>query len=369
MSTVTVDQMRDKLWTLEKAREVLSATEPLSQFQFATGDEVRFRVEPGWNHGIDAMGATDRLDKVQIKVGPGPTAPEFVMSRDALLQATSAVGIPKAYASRCPAELLEPQLNYWFRNGMPDKEYKLLTAGPDNLGVAVVKSAIQPFSNLGLMEKMLDGIVAKYGAGEVLVDYKFRHDLRGTALRLIVPESRRTITGAGTVDDDQWSVGIQLRNSLVGEKPTELNGYLFRWWCTNGAIDTHSATGAFSRRGGSEVDVYEWARQAVDGVLGGLEPALDHVQAMTEIPIEGIAATALNDVFQLYKIPTKLRDKVMEEMVEATELNMYTLMQAVTRVANEVGLESGHTEMLMRAGGDLPHRADSRCDACHRINV
>jgi hypothetical protein len=40
---------------------------------------------------------------------------------------------------------------------------------------------------------------------------------------------------------------------------------------------------------------------------------------------------------------------------------------AVTRVANEVGMEPSHVENLLRLGGDLPHAATSRCDACRRL--
>jgi hypothetical protein len=86
---------------------------------------------------------------------------------------------------------------------------------------------INPFSNLRLLERALEGIEAHYGAGEVLVDSKFAHSLRRTDIRLIVPENRRAMHRTGT-DDDTWSAGIQLKNSLIGDVQTSIDGYLFR---------------------------------------------------------------------------------------------------------------------------------------------
>lgn len=367
--SVTIDAMRDKLKTVEQTQEILGITEPLNTMPFTTGDGIRFHLEPGWNHGIDAMGPMDVLEKAQVRIGDGPnleTAPDFMLTKDALLEFTSQCGLPKPYVSKTPHNFIEDQLNYWFRLGMPGKDYKMLVSPHNDRVVALTKATITPFSNLRLMDEMLAGIEKAYGDVEVLVDYKFHHDLRNTHVRLVVPGVGREMKNTGT-DDDEWSIGAQFKNSLIGAKPTEMNGYLFRWTCTNGAIDTHAATGAFSRRG-ADNDVYEWAKQAVDQVLGGLEGSLRQVQALAYIPIEGQAKQSLSDVFQLYKVPGNLRDKVMEIMVESTELTMYSVMQAITQVANEVDMTYGQIEMMMRAGGDLPHRADSRCETCHRIN-
>ncbi len=368
--SITVEQMKPKLHPLDHVRNVLASTEPLSTYAFTVGDAIRFTLQPGWHHGIDAKSGTQPVDAV-IHVGRGAGTSEFRLTKDALLEATSACGISKTYAARCPAELLEPQLNYWFREGLAarsggNRDFQLLVAA--GLGAAVTRSSIVPFSNLRLLEQALDGIAARYGDGEVLVDYKFTHSLRKTHLRLIVPDYVRAITGTGT-DDDTWSVGIQLKNSLIGEERTSIDGYLFRWWCTNGAIDTRNTSGTWTRRGGGpDTEVYDWARTAVDDVLGGLEPALDAVQDMVAIPIEGHANDVLRDVFDHYRTPLPERARIIENMVEAGgRLNMYTVMAAITQVANDTSLEPSHIENLLRMGGDLPHAATSRCDACRRL--
>ncbi len=201
----------------------------------------------------------------------------------------------------------------------------------------------------------------------MLADYKFSHSLRHTHVRLIIPGQTREITDTGT-PRDVWSVGLQLNNSLVGAENTQISGYLFRWWCTNGAVDTAASSGIWSRRGTArEAEVYEWARHAVDEVLGGLEPALDAVQHMVHIPIEGHANEVLRDVFNHYRIPVAQRTAIIERMVEAGRLTMYSVMAAITEVANDASMAPSHVDALLRMGGDLPHAATARCNECNRI--
>lgn len=360
--------MRPKLLPLSSVRETLAATEPLDTHPFSVGDRITFEVDRGWNHGIDAKVGTEPV-AARIIFGGYNNRTEYPLTKDALLEATSLCGMGKGYAARCPGELLEPHLNYWFRTGLGERQravrdYQLLTSA--GTGAAVTRGSIRPFSNLRLLDEALDGIVRTYGAGEVLVDYKFHHTLRRTHLRLIVPGHVRAMRDTG-VDDDTWSVGIALKNSLTGDERTSIEGYLFRWYCTNGAIDTRSSTGAWTRRGNStEDDVYEWARATVDEVLGGLEPALDSVQALTGIPVEGEANEVLRDVFSHYRVPLPDRARIIENMVEqGGALTMYSVMAAITEVANRPDIDPAHVDNLLRLGGDLAH--DDRCGSCRRI--
>lgn len=365
--TITVDTMKPKLHTLEHVGDLLAATEPLSTHGFSVG-AATYQISPGWHHGIDAKTGTEPVDAT-IAIG----AHEFALTKDALLEAASICGIRKEYAARCPAFLLEPQLNYWFGEdeGLRTRrstacDYQILVAAGN--AAAITRSTVQPFSNLRLLEQALDAIDHRYGGtSDVLVDYKFVHTLRRTHLRLIIPEQVRTMEGTGT-DNDEWSIGIQLRNSLTGEDRTSLDGYLFRWTCTNGAIDTHTTSGAWTRRGGSEHEVYDWARTAVDDILGGLEPALDAVQALVAMPIDGTANDILRDVFATYRVPLAERSTIIENMIETGgNFTMYAVMNAITQAANDPRLDPTRVENLLRMGGDLPHTAASRCDACCRL--
>lgn len=365
---VTVDEMKPQLYTLDQVRDVLARTEPLSTRPFSVGDQVRFVVDPSWHHGIDATAGTEPVNAYLV-LGGGLATHEHQLTKDALLEATSIIGLRRDYAARCPGVLLEDQLNYWFREGLTirraaNRDFQLLVAA--GLGAAITRQSIVPFSNLRLVDQAIIGIENRYGKGEILADYKLTHSLRKTYVRLIVPAAQRTMINTGT-PDDTWSVGIQLRNSLIGEERTELSGYLFRWICTNGQVDTQATSGAWRRQGsGREAEVYEWARNAVDDVLGGLEPALDAVQATTAIPVEGNASDVLRNVFKHYGTPLAERAKIINNMVDAGgDLTMYTVMAAITQVANQAGMEPGQVDNLLRMGGDLPHAV--HCQSCRQL--
>ncbi len=368
MPTITADTMRDQLLPLDTVREALATTEPLGVHTFTVGEDVLFDVANGWNHGLDAITGHQT---VPASVYFGRTlSTEYPLTKDAVLEAASVAGLRASTATELPGRLLSDHLNHAFRSGLASKaratkEFQLLITG--GTGAALTKATLQPFSNLGLLDQALDGISARYGSGEVLVDPKFVHSLARTHLRLVVPEYRRTLERTGT-DNDEWSVGIQIRNSLTGGDKTAIDGYLFRWWCTNGAIDTHATSGVWSRRGNSSsAEVYAWARAAVDDILGGLESSLDNVQALVDVPIEGEAHDVLRDLFSHYRVPVPERARIIEQLLDNGPLTMYTVMQAITSVANHTDLDPGHVESLMRIGGDLPHSGNHRCDSCHRI--
>lgn len=357
--TVTVEQMRSKLMTLDQAREQLAATEPLSQISFSSDDasKVRFNLGPAWNVGLGDKQGTEVVD-AHMRIN----GVDYVMSKDAILEATSAIGLTKQYVERTPGDLIVPHLMYWYRN-MPG-ERKLLAS--DTTGLAITKGSINPFSNLRLLDNALEGIAATYGQHDVLVDYKFTHSLRKTHMRLIVPEQVRQLRTAR--EDDNWSTGLQIKNSLVGETPLSINGYLFAWWCTNGATSTHASSGNYNRRQmGQGDEVYEWARASVDEILGGLESELDAVQGLANTPIEGEVNEVLANVFTEYRVPLAAREHIIAEMVESDDLTAYGLMNAVTSAANHTDMSDEARDTLMAIGGALPHTMQGRCDACSQF--
>ncbi len=364
---VSVDDMivRSKLLTLDQVRERLSTTEPCDSIGFPVSDAIDFNLESGWNYEAQNLAGTD-LVRAHIKIRDD----EYQLSKDAALELGQLCGISQKYMLKTPGKMIEPHLRFWYRGGLDEaKEFKALTVGGDKC-LAVMKSTINPFSNLRLMEKMLESIEAKYGKGMVYADNKFTHSLRSTHLRLVIPEYLRKMEGTGE-DEDYWSIGAQLLNSLIGDHQTSLDGYMFRYLCTNGAIDTFANSSRWSRKsGGQGEDVYEWCRAAVDDVLGGLENSLDLVQASAEIAIdEGDVNSALTEIFEQFAIPGQARQLVVENMVEEDNLTMYHLMQAITAAANSDRVDPTHVVGLMEAGGSLPHIANQRCGSCKRFTA
>lgn len=351
-------QVQEHLLTLEEARSRLAATEPLIQQNFVAGRDVSFRVNDAWAHGAESVN-----DDAPIEVFLTTDGAEMQLTKNSLFDITSHMKLnSREYVTILPAKLLEDQLNFMYRGGMGEKEFKILSV--NSVAHAVVRGALQPFSNLQILDNMLSVVEGKYGQGNVFVDKKMTHNLDQTYLRLIIPEQTRVIENTGT-DNDTWSIGVQLRNSLTGLGQTSMDGYLFRWWCTNGCIDTRNEMGgAFSRRGanGQGDAVYDWARESVDGILGGLEGALDRVQHLTQIPVDGQVESILEDAYRFHKIPKPLRERINANMLNEPNLTMYGVMQAITAAANGDEINPAHAELLMQVGGEMAYTGESRCN-------
>jgi len=354
MATVTLDQMKDKLLTVDQAMTQLQKTEPLTTAHLSSDAKTKFKLQPDWAHGIDALQNTEVVGAFMSINGV-----EKQMTKEAALQAGANFGIPGPYMKRVPAHLIEGLLNYHYSGGMGDAEYSVLSVG-DNIA-AFTRPTVVPFSNLALVEKVVEGIEHRHGKGaDVFVDYKFHNSLQQTDVRFIVPTQERTMidTAMNDVPDngqDVWFAGLHLTNSLIGKKQTSLEAYLFRWWCTNGATTMLDGIDAWSRRSdGQNDDVYEWARQTVDEVLGGLEHRFDQVQALAHLNVAGNTADVLREIFREYEVPVSQRDTIMARLLESETLTMYSIMNAITQVANEADMEDRRRDRLMRIGGALP---------------
>lgn len=364
---VTVEMMKDrgKLLTVDNVMAQLAVTEPLAQIGF---DSATFKVAPDWNTKIDPNVVNgDDLVEASMTVG----GQEYPLTYDALLEATSAIGITQAYTAKAPAFLTNDALNYWFDNKQPH-DLKLLSM--NGTARALTRATIVPFSNVRFMEEAVAAIETKYPGVEVLVDSKFSHSLRKTYLRLVVPEIAKDIESArhGVDSPDTWSGGISFTNSLIGLGQTEISAYLFAWLCTNGAIATQGDTKWNRRRGGQGDEVYDWMRLTVDDMLGQFDHEFEKVATLTGIGLEGQeeeVSRTLTDIFTEYKVPVAARERIILNMTNSDDLSMFGVMQAITMAANMADSPDGQVETLMRVGGDLAMAEHSRCEACHRLSV
>lgn len=364
---ITVQDMldRDKLITIERGMEILGTTEPLAFVDFKTGSSVRFRLDDEWNGDLDGKLGTDVVDAwVNIQHGQNDGV-EYQLTKDAVLEATGACGMGKAYVGRAPGFLTTDALNYWYRGGM-DKGLRLMVVGAEQRGAAITRETVQPFSNVDLLDRAVQRIQHAHPGMPIYLDAtKMAHSLRKTFLQLVVPDLGREI--ASGEQGDLWWGGIQVSNSQTAEIQTAISGFLYRLLCTNGMIDVGANADAWSRRSGGQEpeDVYLWAQEAVDAVLGGLEHSFASVQALTDIPLEGEVGATARDVFDQYRVPVRARERIINELVEANQLTMYGLVNAITAAANG-DVRPEEQQLLMSVGGDVVHHTD-RCESCRRI--
>lgn len=357
---ISADSMRSELLSLDSVRETLARTEPVDYISLSR--PVRWHFGPNWDEGLAEK---DSFDLLPITVSVAGR--DYPITKEALFSATAACGLRPSYVAKLPSRFLAPQLEYWFSGGRIKNQQKLVLV--NHVGTVVTRESVTPFSNLRLLSEALDVINEFYGSRDVWVDRKFTHTFQQTHLRLVIPEKLRTIENTG-IPADNWSVGLQICNSLSGAIPTTINGYLFRWWCTNGAVTTGPESAVWKRklRVKSDEDVYEWAKDAIELVLEGLEKSLDQVQHTAEIDVTGELADTLEDIFVRAGLPIFIREKVVAQLLDHPgPRTMYTVMNAITRAANDPEMQPMHVRSLMTLGGSLPAQVSSRCNSCHRM--
>jgi hypothetical protein len=377
-TSVPFDAAARNMLSLDTAREVLGRTEPLAELTFRTGDPgLELTASAGWESEEELTAPVP----VWLRMPDGLL---LQLTKQAALEVGSTCRINQRYQQSIPPDLYEANVNWWLQRGLGgDRELKLLTAGtgadPDGkpvpVAVAQTRATVDPFSNLRLLEVVLEGVERRFGAEAVLsacVDYKFWHDLEHTGFRVVFPAVQEVVDGT-RVDDDAWCYGVQVSNSIIGLKQTAVHGYLFRFVCTNGMTDTAHSAGGFQRRGSTPDDAYEWAARTVDDVLGGLEEALNGVRALTGEATAGTVVTVLNDLFREHHIPKAQQNRIIETMADTGGfLTMYDVTNALTRAANLEGLDWRAVDQLLMVGGDIARSMGSRCDGslpsgCHRL--
>lgn len=369
---ISIEDMvvRGKAMTLDDARLVLGATEPITYLDFETGERVDFRVEEGWNEDIKQIHGTEPVE-VYMSIRDGlNSSTEFQLTLDAVQQAAGQFSMGKGLVERNPAFLTEEMLRWWFRSGL-ETDLRLMLRGENQLGVAMTKDTVEPFSNLALLDAVLERIDAKYPGTRVFADRnKMAHSLDATYLQLILPDVSREMADTGELLDHWWG-GVQLTNSFTSKKQTAVQGFLFRQRCTNGMIDV--APGdldiAWNRRqGGQEMDdVLAWARSTVDEVLGRFDHTFDLIQETVGQVVgeDGIDVT-VEDIFDRYRIPVARRKQILDNLEGAPQpLTTYHLINAITQSANG-DVVTSQQQRVMSAGGDFAHHA-ARCDSCHRF--
>ncbi len=355
MATVTLDQMKDKLLTIEQVTQALQKTEPLATLNISSDSTTKFHLESDWAHSIDALANTDTVGATVTIDGT-----ELQISKEAMLQAGANFGLTAAYAKRLPSKLTEGLLNYHYGSGMGQHEYNVLSVG--DVVSAFTRPSITPFSNLQLLEGVVESIQDRQGGDvPIFADYKFTNSLQQTNIRLIVPTEQRVMQNTNMQDvpensEDTWLAGIHLSNSLIGKGMTSMEAYMFRWWCTNGATTSLDGVAAWSRKAnGQNDDVYLWAKEQVDSVLGGLEHRFDEVQALARLDVGSLnTVDLLREIFRDYNVPVSQREDIKDALLGAPDLTMYQIMNAITQAANADGLSDDRRDKLMRIGGSFP---------------
>lgn len=376
-SAIPFDAATEGMLSVDDAHVRLSETEPLANLAFYTGDP-----------GIDISYGKNWWADRQL-TDPAPvwlTLPDGMvvqLTYEAALQVGSTARVNKRYQEWLPTPILSDAVRWALREGLGDKtELKLLTSGTGEdehggtvpLARAQTRATVTPFSNRELLDTVLSATRDKLGseiADSAVVDYKLWNTLEHTDFAVVFPAMQVVIRDTGT-EDDAWCYGIRVSNSLIGLKQTMVDGYLFRFVCTNGAMDVAKSAGGFQRRGSTPAAAYKWAYESVNIILGDLERAFGSVQELTAHPVDRDPHLVLSQLFRENSVPKDQQLRITAELEQGSAGTMYDLMQAVTRAANMEGLGWRPAEALRDLGGHLAEHGGKMCDGslprgCRRL--
>jgi hypothetical protein len=353
--SISINDLEQKVLSVDDVYRQLELTEPLSTVEIDSTKDIKFHMESDWAMGLDALDNTDVVPVTMTIDGI-----ERRMTKEAVNQAAAAHGLLAPYIKKVPATHIERLLNWHYGSGMGGAQFNVFATG-DKV-TAFTKQTLQPFSNLQLLERTIEGIKAQHGSdAPIYADYKFSNSFLKTNIRLITPTQERSILDGRMADvpsgeDDIWYAGVHLSNSLIGKSQTTLEAYLFRYWCTNGCTTTLKDVGTWNRRlDGQNDTVYDWAKDTVEEILGGLEYQFDQVQSLTALSTEGNTADILREIFEEYKVPVSQRDEIQNTLLAVPDTTtLYHITNAITMAANDVDLDDKRRDRLMRIGGAIP---------------
>ncbi len=110
------------------------------------------------------------------------------------------------------------------------------------------------------------------------------------------------ITGEGGTDKDISKIGIEFRNSLVGNSPVRISYFIFRLLCANGLIHSGSKnTGAVYHRGKTETFVLR-LEQRILPVIDSLGLVAKFIDDLMEIPYSIERLVDTGGAKEVYKV-------------------------------------------------------------------
>lgn len=316
-----------------------------------------FAFGPGWNVGLKDV---DPQDSVNVEMHYEDI--NYTLSKEAVLSTAHAVGLPPTYVARTPGVLIATHLNYWSKN-MPDTDLKLLTVHNDGKHkvLTATKGGIVPFSNIDLVhaaeETMLEA-----GLVSIAYDSNSFHGIHSTGVRLVSTQAAHTI---GPYD---WSVGLQVMNSITGKHPLSVGLYL-RNNATGGGLVHYGALSKYNRKtmGQDESEVLEWLKKSAKELLKDAKHEFEILESLKEESISDAVAPVLMDIFKTYKVPLKVRQTVMDSLIASEDLTYYGVVNALVESSTVDGLPDHYRTSIMEIAGAVMHDVSHRCNSCKKV--
>jgi hypothetical protein len=327
-----------KLITREEVSSVLSKTENLTFMDLKPGDDLEVHFHGSKDSPVVNLGGT-----------------ELRLTPPALLDATRCIGLPQKYTSKCPADMLWNQLNYFFGEGMHDQvraiyqEDRLIGMTTDRVKTSVVSN-----------ERLLRLAEEKIGKEHIVGYHQTHSDLSHSTVALVTDQSFEPVR------EDTLFGGIKIQNSILGKEAIEVSPYVFRQWCSNGAITSHSL-GRYTRKKHDDLD--NWFHGIIEGASTELEKEFERIRHLTNISVRGHVTETIKGIGHDRGIPGKVIEQVLEEATSSRAETMYDVYNCFTKIASHNrNLTPVTINRLQWTAGSIAEEHEI-CKECHRVLI
>lgn len=331
--------MRREPIAREQVVETLRSTEGLQEVAFTFGG------------ADDTFAHHDDSDRVGFILADK----EYELQEPAFVKACRMVGVAETVLGKFPKRLITPLLNHWFsqRNG----DMKCLLNRDDQV-VAFTKVGIQYVSNIQILEAVEHALNAKFGNGLPLQYHNVYNDLAETQFAVVTPRSEHQAKRG-----DFLNFGIQVQNSIVGEKPVVVSAYVYRLACTNGAISADNVF-TFSRRIRGQT-LPSWVEDACTFAADKAAEEFERLTVLARTPVTSHGGHIIQGLFQEHSLPKELRELIATSLVDSGAETLYDIYNAITAVANHTEATPAQIRHLQMAAGHLA-KYHEFCPSCHR---
>ena len=292
----------------------------------------------------------------QLAISNGTTQ-EFAITPHAHRQIGDHIGIPAKYYDRMRVEapeLLQSNVNHWFKE---QPEHRMIRTLGTNAR-AFLSRRYRRLDNFDLAEAVLPTLLEMNGARVMSCE------LTETRMYIKVVTSR---IQADVKVGDAVQAGICVSNSEIGMGSLRVEPLIYRLVCTNGMVSPdRSARNRFTHLGRAAADtpdayelfsdetleadntafflkVQDLVRDAVDRTK--FERLVEQMRETTERQIEGNPVKAVEVLSNKFKLQQSESSGVLQHLIRGGDLSQWGLLNAVTRMAQDVESYDRATEL------------------------
>ena len=325
-----------KLLDRSEVTATLAPTENLEFTDLKPGDNLEVRF-----HGSKDSPVVD-LGGRELRIIP-----------TALQSVAKCCGLPGKFTASCPSDLLFPIFDYNFGEGMK-KPSRAITRGDQLISMTADRVRTQVVGN----ERLLQLAEEKIGREHIVGYHQVYTDLKHSTMAIVTDQNFEPVR------EDTLFGGIKIQNSIMGQDTIEVSPYVFRQWCSNGAI-TEKSLGRYTRKKRDNLD--NWFHEIIEGASSELDKEFERIRHLPGISVKGHIAEVVNGIAHDKRVSQKITKKVLDEAIESKSETMYDIYNAFTKIA------SHNTDLSPLAANRLQHVAGiiskehEICETCHRI--